>query len=208
VGCRPGPGSPAPVRPLISWPARRGAAQPTNGPSGWLPRVWSRWSTPTTWPPWTRPSAPGCGARSDLGNASQRGAQRGLKPGTHVIELDIAPFTIHLARSEAETAFPHAMIRAKGCSSRRTCRSWQPGQVEEVVGVVGGAWRPPLVPEQIRGNLSVGTGDKWLDDQPALKGSPMGTRTQVCMEGREQSHGGVAALVVLDLEPRPRITER
>lgn len=65
-----------------------------------------------------------------------------------------------------------------------------------------------LVPEQIRGNLSVGTGDKWLDDQPALKGSPMGTRTQVCMEGREQSHGGVAALVVLDLEPRPRITER
>jgi hypothetical protein len=58
------------------------------------------------------------------------------------------------------------------------------------------------------GNLSVGTGDKWLDDQPALKGSPMGTRTQVCMEGREQSHGGVAALVVLDLEPRPRITER
>jgi hypothetical protein len=48
-----------------------------------------------------------------------------------VIELDIVPFTIHLARSEAETAFPHAMIRAKECSSRRTCRSWQPGQVEE-----------------------------------------------------------------------------
>jgi hypothetical protein len=28
----------------------------------------------------------------------------------------------------------------------------------------------------------------------------MGTRAQVCMEGREQRHGGVAALVVLDFE--------
>jgi hypothetical protein len=36
----------------------------------------------------------------------------------------------------------------------------------------------------------------------------MGTRAQVCMEGREQSHGGVAALVVLDLELQPRVTER
>ena len=34
-----------------------------------------------TWPPWTTPSASGCGARSDLGNASQSGAQSGLKPG-------------------------------------------------------------------------------------------------------------------------------
>jgi hypothetical protein len=36
----------------------------------------------------------------------------------------------------------------------------------------------------------------------------MGTRTQICMEGREQRAGGVAALVVLDLELQPQITER
>jgi hypothetical protein len=60
-----------------------------------------------------------------------------------------------------------------------------------------------LVPEQIRWNLPVGTGDRWLDDQPTLKGSPMGSRAHVCMEGREQSYGGVAALVVLDLELQP-----
>jgi hypothetical protein len=36
----------------------------------------------------------------------------------------------------------------------------------------------------------------------------MGTRAHLCMEGREQSHGGVAALVVLDLEPQPGVTER
>jgi hypothetical protein len=35
----------------------------------------------------------------------------------------------------------------------------------------------------------------------------MGSRTQVCLEGREQRHDGVAALVVLDLEPPPQITE-
>jgi hypothetical protein len=36
----------------------------------------------------------------------------------------------------------------------------------------------------------------------------MGTRTHVCMEGREQSDGGVAALVVVDLELQPGVTER
>ena len=81
------------------------------------------------------------------------------------------------------------------------------GQVEEVVGVVGGAGVLLLVCEQIRGNLSVGTGDRWLDDQPTLKGSPMGSRALLCREGREQSNGGVAALVVLDLELQPRVTE-
>jgi hypothetical protein len=35
----------------------------------------------------------------------------------------------------------------------------------------------------------------------------MGTRAHVCMEGHEQRFGGVAALVVLDLELQPRITE-
>jgi hypothetical protein len=64
-----------------------------------------------------------------------------------------------------------------------------------------------LVTEQIRGNLSVGTGDRWLDDQPTLKGSPMDTRTHVCMEGHEQRYGRVAALVALDLELQPGVTE-
>jgi hypothetical protein len=36
----------------------------------------------------------------------------------------------------------------------------------------------------------------------------MGTRAQVWMEGREQRYGGVAALVVLDPERQPRVTER
>jgi hypothetical protein len=35
----------------------------------------------------------------------------------------------------------------------------------------------------------------------------MGSRAHLCREGREQSHGGVAALVVLGLELQPQITE-
>ena len=87
-------------------------------------------------------------------------------------------------------------------------RAWVGGGVMgQAVANRACAWRTPLVPEQIRGNLSVGTGDRWLDDQPTLKGSPMGSRALLCREGREQSNGGVAALVVLDLELQPRVTE-
>jgi hypothetical protein len=36
----------------------------------------------------------------------------------------------------------------------------------------------------------------------------MATRTHVCMKGRKHRDAGVAALVVVDLELQPQITER